>query len=616
MLETRDRVSKIKGIGETSEKRFAKLGIFTAGDLVVHYPFRYESYAWPLPIKDVRDGRLVSIEGIITRTPKIISTGRYKIIEADVHDDSGNIILRLYNSPYLLKTLVPGKRQIFRGKEKLKNGKLYIYQPEIFTKEKYREQMRSLKPVYKSTEGLNQAAIRKAIVSCFDELMIKDYLPAKIVKECKLPVLREALTDIHFPKNEEVLGEALRRMVFDEFFFFFVNMQRMKENSVVKLSTHRIGKSKIAAQIISELPYELTGDQKKALEEIEADLASEKVMQRLLQGDVGSGKTVVALLALAAVAEAGCQGAIMAPTEVLAEQHFEYFKSILEPKGIGVAFLSGSMTKKQKTAEYERIASGEAKIIVGTHAAIQEGVKFESLALAVIDEQHRFGVKQREALELKGEGVHLLLMSATPIPRTYALMLYGGMDISILAELPKDRLPIKNCVVDNTKRAAINRFLEKEVAKGHQGYVICPLIEESEKLEAAAVKEYVTELSEALPDLKIEALDGRMKAAEKILGAPLHHLLIADDFSAMMKEDMYREYVIPRYQAIFREFPHTQRWLHNDAKADHLCGAIADAGIQAWQHSLSIDLQTAMDIFTLCVRISSARKLLAEKQAL
>ena len=516
MLETRDKLTAIKGIGDTSAKRFAGLGITTVGGLIMHYPFRYESYAWPVKISEINIGELVTIEAIINASPHFISAGKYTISECTVRDDSGIITLRWYNSPYINKQLKPGSRLIFRGKVNSKNNRTFISQPEIFTKEKYREMLKTLKPVYSSKAGLGQAVIRKAMQTAFDELVLKDYLPAETRKAYELPGLRQSLNDIHFPKDEKVLGESLRRMVFDEFFFFFSNMRLLKEDEVIRPNDKKIIKHELADQIRDSLTWELTGDQKKALSEIYEDMAGERVMQRLLQGDVGSGKTVVALLSLAAVCENSYQGCIMAPTEVLAKQHHEYFSSMLEPFGIKTAFLSGSMTKKQKMLEYERIESGEAAVVIGTHAAIQEGVKFKNLALAVIDEQHRFGVRQREALELKGENVHLLLMSATPIPRTYALMLYGDMDISVLAEMPANRKPIKNCVADESMREAVNRFLIKEITAGHQCYVICPLVEESEKTEAAAVTEYAEELKKTLPgNITVASLNGRMKADEK-----------------------------------------------------------------------------------------------------
>ncbi|MBR6274257.1 MAG: ATP-dependent DNA helicase RecG [Lachnospiraceae bacterium] len=516
MLETRNKLTNVKGIGDVSAKRFEKLGITDVGGLITHYPFRYETYGLPIAVNKCRVGELVSVEGMVNSELRYITTGSYRICSTTLRDNTGVIGLRWYNAPYIKNQVKLGHKLIFRGKVTLKNGQLFLAHPEIFTREKYFEMLKNLKPVYKSTTGLNQTLIRKSIRTVFDELVLRDYLPQKLVKEFELPSLRDALEDIHFPKNEKVLGESLRRMVFDEFFTFFSNMELLKASETTKPNSCIINRSEISEKIINSLSWELTGDQKKALSEIFADMSGKSVMQRLLQGDVGSGKTIVALIALAEAAANGYQGCIMAPTEVLAEQHYEYFKKMLEPLGFRISFLKGSLSAKQKKEEYERISSGEADIVVGTHAALQDKVVFKNLALAVIDEQHRFGVKQREALEMKGRGVHLLLMSATPIPRTYALMLYGNMDISVLAELPADRKPIKNLVGDEAMREKIYRFIEKQIREGHQAYIICPLIEESDSLEAAAVEQYVLDLREKLPkDIVIDNLNGRMKADEK-----------------------------------------------------------------------------------------------------
>ena len=516
MLETRDKLTNVKGIGDVSAKRFEKLGITDVGGLITHYPFRYETYGMPIAVNKCRVGELVSVEGMVNTELRYITTGSYRICSTTLRDNTGVIGLRWYNAPYIKNQVKLGHKLIFRGKVTLKNGQLFLAHPEIFTREKYFEMLKNLKPVYKSITGLNQTLIRKSIRTVFDELVLRDYLPQKLVKEFELPSLRDALEDIHFPKNEKVLGESLRRMVFDEFFAFFSNMELLKASETTKPNSCIINRSEISEKIINSLSWELTGDQKKALSEIFADMSGKSVMQRLLQGDVGSGKTIVALIALAEAAANGYQGCIMAPTEVLAEQHYEYFKKMLEPLGFRISFLKGSLSAKQKKEEYERISSGEADIVVGTHAALQDKVVFKNLALAVIDEQHRFGVKQREALEMKGRGVHLLLMSATPIPRTYALMLYGNMDISVLAELPADRKPIKNLVGDEAMREKIYRFIEKQIREGHQAYIICPLIEESDSLEAAAVEQYVLDLREKLPkDIVIDNLNGRMKADEK-----------------------------------------------------------------------------------------------------
>lgn len=516
MLENRDHVKSIKGVGEKTASLFAKIGVHTVGNLLYHYPFRYENYAYPSPISECKEGELVSIEGTVVSTPKFYTAGRFKITEALVKDDTGSITVKWFNAPFMRSVLKFGDRLIFRGKVQIKGQRSFLVQPEYFTKEKYVMMLKTLRPVYPSTEGLTQNAITTSIGKALEETVIHDHLPASVKKHCKLMGLREALNDIHFPKDEKTLTEALSRLVFDEFFFFLLNMRQLKSGIELNKNNHVITRSEKCDEMVSKLGYELTDDQKKAIDEIIADMSSEGMMQRLLQGDVGSGKTAVALIAMSVVAFSGEQACIMAPTEVLARQHYEYFSKMFEEFGIGVAYLSGSLTKTQKKAEYARIESGEALIIVGTHAAIQEGVYFKNLALAVIDEQHRFGVKQRAAITLKGENPHLLLMSATPIPRTYALMLYGDMDISVLSHLPANRKPIKNCVANEAMRKSVHNFLLKEIRNGHQAYVICPLVEESDKITAASVNTYCEELKESLGDsVRIEALHGKMKPAEK-----------------------------------------------------------------------------------------------------
>ena len=518
MLESRDIITSVKGIGDVSAKKFAKMGITDVGKLITHYPFRYEKFEYPVAINDLIPGRVSSVEAIVTKSPTFAGKGNLKILNVLVKDDTGALQIRWFNQPYLRNRLKLGTRLIFTGKVEKSGYGFTMTQPEIHTKEQFRELLKELRPVYKTVSGLNQSIIRKSIKAVFDELVLKDYLPKKQVEEMGLPSLRSALYDIHFPENEKQLGESLRRIVFDEFFVFFARMKRLQGEKQLQPNLKPVEFDEECQALMNNLGFELTGDQKKAVREIASDLSGPNVMQRLLQGDVGSGKTVVALLALFATARSGYQGCIMAPTEALAKQHYQYFGHMLEPLGIHVVGIFGSQTATQKKQALNEIENGEAEIVVGTHAAIQERVKFSNLGLVVIDEQHRFGVNQRKLLEEKGEAVHLLLMSATPIPRTYALMLYGDMDVSVIAHMPANRKKIKNAVVDETKRASINSFLVKEVAAGHQAYVICPMIEESESLEAAAVKTYVDTLRSSLPaDIKVDALDGKMKAAEKQL---------------------------------------------------------------------------------------------------
>ena len=327
---------------------------------------------------------------------------------------------------------------------------------------------------------------------------------------------KKAVRTIHFPESKEAYAKARSRLVFEEFFLFSMALHRMKETKHSKPSEYLLLAGDKVAAFLDALPYELTTGQKNAWEDIKQDLRSGIVMNRLIQGDVGSGKTVVAMLSLLCAVESGHQGAIMVPTEVLAGQHYEEFQKFLEPLGVRVALLVGSMTAAAKREVNRQIAEKEVDIIVGTHALIQEKVKYADLALIVTDEQHRFGVRQREMFSDKGKSPHMLVMSATPIPRTLAIILYGDLDVSVIDVLPANRLPIKNCAVGTNYRPQAYRFMEKQVADGHQVYIICPMVEESENAEAENVMDYTNSIREVLsPSIRVEYLHGKMKPAQK-----------------------------------------------------------------------------------------------------
>lgn len=393
-------------------------------------------------------------------------------------------------------------------------------QPEIFyPSELYEEKINTLQPNYALTAGLTNNAVVKAMKQAISYLDLKqDFLPPDVRTRYHLAEYNYAIQGIHFPVDKEEFYTARERLVFEEFLVFILALRQMKEKNEKSKNTFSFAIAEPVEQFMHKLPYELTGAQQKVWEEIKADLNGAHVMSRLVQGDVGSGKTIIALLGLLLAAVNGYQGALMAPTEVLAKQHFESICEMLEEHQIPVCveFLTGSMTAKEKRMAYERIASGEAQIIVGTHALIQEKVKYHSLALVVTDEQHRFGVKQREKLAEKGNTPHILVMSATPIPRTLAIILYGDLDISVIDELPANRLPIKNCVVDTNYRKTAYQFMKKQVLEGRQCYVICPMIEENENLEAENVIDYAKTLQEEMGDnIQVAYLHGKMKQSEK-----------------------------------------------------------------------------------------------------
>ncbi|MDD5934322.1 MAG: ATP-dependent DNA helicase RecG, partial [Clostridiales bacterium] len=516
-MKVTDSLTTIKGVGEKVAQKYAKLGIFTVNDLLEHYPRDYEVFQMPVPIGDVKEGEVVSIEASLSGIAETKKVRHLQILTCIVRDPSGQIKLTWFNQPFLKNTLKVANRYIFRGKVVRKGLQLSIEQPKIYRMDEYRALLNLLQPIYPLTEGLTSHAISKAIDLAIANIGdIEEFLPKRIVKENNLISRKAAIREIHFPKSRQSMLEARKRLVFDEFFLFTLILARIKDNKQVLKNSFVIEEKQEVKDMIAGLPYELTNAQKKVLDEINRDICSEVSMNRLVQGDVGSGKTILAVLALMTVALNGYQGCFMVPTEVLAKQHYLSLTETLEPYGIRIEMLTGSMSAAQKRKAYERIQQHEVDIVVGTHALIQEKVIYDKLALVITDEQHRFGVKQRECLMNKGENPHVLVMSATPIPRTLAIILYGDLDISIVDELPANRLPIKNCVVDTNYRQTAYQFIGKQIAQGRQAYVICPMVEESDNMEAENVIEYTEKLKEALPNVPgIEYLHGKMKPKEK-----------------------------------------------------------------------------------------------------
>lgn len=512
-----DSIRTIKGIGEKSEELFKKLGITTVEELLAFYPREYDLFTAIQPVSSVREGEMVILEGSFASRPQMALVRNLKIISCKFRDSTGQIFVSWFNMPYLMRSLKMGVRYIIRGRIVRKNGVLQMAQPKILTKEEYVNQTGKLSPVYSLTAGLTNHAAAKAVALALKECeMESDFLPLQIRKEYDLPDRKKAVRMIHFPDSKESYARARRRLVFEEFFLFALALRQLREKKHSVVSPYCLKPQEKTKELLSSLPYSLTSGQKKAWEEICEDLRSGYVMNRLVQGDVGSGKTVLAMLSLLTVAEHGHQGAIMVPTEVLARQHYEEFHKYLEPLGIQVVLLAGSMTAAAKREAYRQIASHEADIIVGTHTLIQEKLAYADLALVVTDEQHRFGVRQREQFSEKGETPHMLVMSATPIPRTLAIILYGDLDVSVIDVLPVGRLPIKNCAVDTNYRPQAYRFMEKQVQQNHQVYIICPMVEESENSEAENVMDYTNTLREVLsPSVRVEYLHGKMKAALK-----------------------------------------------------------------------------------------------------
>lgn len=515
-MQVNDSVLKIKGIGEKSAECYHKLGIYSVMDLLNFYPRDYEHFELPKPIADLQEGEVASIECYLAETPKLIPGKRTKILLAKAKDYSGTIELKWFNQPYLRSRLEMGTHLIFRGKVTVERKALQMIQPEIYEKDAYRPLMKSLKPVYRVTDGLSRNGIVKSMRLALDGTEIPDWIPARFKKQYELMSLGKAYEHIHFPVDEEETKTAVRRLAFDEFFKMYLSIRLCKTLTEQKSNQYPVYKTELAEKLENSLPYQLTGAQKRAYTEILGDMRSEVPMQRLLEGDVGSGKTIIAMLALLCMVENGYQGCLMAPTEVLAIQHYEQFSEMLKPFGVSVGLLVGSQTAAVKKITRSQAEQGKLQILIGTHALLQDSVAFARLGLAVIDEQHRFGVKQREQLLSKSEAPHLLIMSATPIPRTLAMMLYGDMALSVLDELPKNRKPIKTCVVDTGYRPTVYKFFTDQIARGHQGYMICPMIAESESMEAEDVTNYTERLRRELPGgTCIECLHGKMPAAKK-----------------------------------------------------------------------------------------------------
>ena len=517
-------IQTLKGIGEKSAALFGKLGVETVEDLLHYYPRAYDVCEEPMPLGQVREGAVQAVSGQLLKTASVRRFKNMQVIVAVVKDMTGSLQLTWYNMPYLRTTLQMGRILVFRGRVVKKNNRLTMEQPEIFTPEGYQAVMHSMQPVYGQTKGLGNKAIVRAVEQALEHRqMEREYLPESLRKKYELAEYNYALEHIHFPADQKELMFSRKRLVFDEFLFFLLAVRRLKEKRQDCKSCFPMKQAPETDRLLKELPYALTGAQKKVLDEVRQDLAGGLVMNRLIQGDVGSGKTIIAVLALLETACNGYQGAMMAPTEVLARQHYESMTRLFETYGIDkqVVLVTGSMTAKEKRTAYEKIASHEADIIVGTHALIQEKVHYDRLALVITDEQHRFGVGQREALGAKGEEgeggqPHVLVMSATPIPRTLAIILYGDLDISIIDEMPADRLPIKNCVVDTGYRDKAYQFIAREAASGRQAYVICPMVEDSELIEAENVLDYTKLLRQKLPEtVTVEYLHGKMKGKEK-----------------------------------------------------------------------------------------------------
>ena len=516
-MDLREEITTIKGIGDKTAACFAKLGIHNVGELINTFPRDYIFYGEPVDIKDTKIGVRNVVCGMVYSYVDVKRVRSLKIVTMTVKDSSGTLKITWFNQPYLKNLFHKGETYIFVGEIKIKNNMRVMEHPEYYKPREYESMRQELQPVYPLTKGLSNKTFQKAVRSARSAyLNLKDYIPVEIRNENNLMELTESYENIHFPMNEEILKNAIRRTAFDEFYKFLYELKILKNENIKLSNSHKIIQGKAVAEFIQSLPYGLTKGQQQAIEDILADMGGDNVMNRLVQGDVGSGKTVVAAASLFACAKEGFQGALMVPTEVLAKQHYDELSKLFLRFGIKVSYLVGSTPIKEKRRIYEEISEGSIDILIGTHALIEYKVEFKNLALVVTDEQHRFGVNQRNRLASKGDYPHVLVMSATPIPRTLAIIMYSDLDISVIKELPKGRKPIKNCVVGTNYRNTAYRFIAGQVAEKSQVYVICPMVDTSDTMDLTNVIEYTDTLKEALPpEVVVETLHGKMKADEK-----------------------------------------------------------------------------------------------------
>ena len=518
-------VTTIKGIGQKFAEKLNRLGAGTILDLLYLFPRRYDDYTLLKPINKLQYGEQVTVIGTIWQTKVRRSRTNQAIIESIVNDGTGSIQVTWFNQPWLADQLRAGLQIALSGKIDMFLGRLMFNSPEWEPVEMESLRTRRIVPVYPLTEGLTATKMRELMQRVVKEwaARVPDPLPVEIRKRRRLYSLPRAIEQMHFPDSHESMQRARQRLAYDELFQLQLGVQRQRRDWQTHNGMALSIESSQFDTFMKALPFELTGAQRRVIDEIRADLAQSRPMNRLLQGDVGSGKTVVAAAAMVSAAWAGAQSALMAPTEILAEQHYRGLHALLEPMGFNVALLTGSTPTSERQAIYEGLSDGSIQIAIGTHALIQPVVAFHRLGVAIIDEQHRFGVDQRAALREKGpvgdDGAispHLLVMSATPIPRTLALSLYGDLDMSILDEMPPGRQEIKTRWLRASERERAYNFIRRQTAEGRQAFIIYPLVEESDMIDARAAVEESERLSrEVFPDRRVGLVHGRLRSDEK-----------------------------------------------------------------------------------------------------
>lgn len=531
-------VSELKGIGKKTEELFHTVGVYTVRDILLYFPRDYIVFPDVSDPADLTPGSHAAVFVHVARPPVVNTKSRMKTALLDIAVSGKAARLRAiwFHQPYIRSVLKKGQDYILYGKVAEKGGMLYLEQPAVHSPQQYADLQKTVQPVYQLTKGLGNQTVKKAVGQALaevfspitEEMLEKPFDPIGVIPEDPLPrTVREkhalcgyayALQNIHFPQDTEACIEARKRLVFTEFLFFILQMQMIRAHEE-KLANHlKLSEASMQERILASLPYHLTGAQKRTMDEVFADLHGPYMMQRLIQGDVGSGKTVIAFSAMLEMSANGYQSAIMAPTDVLARQHAAKLEAFCRQMGVSapVVLLTGSLKAAEKRNALETIREERDALIVGTHALFQDCVEYANLALVVTDEQHRFGVKQRAALSDKGLMPHYLVMSATPIPRTLAIILYGDLDISVIDEVPAMRLPVKNCVVDPSWRKNAYAFIKKQIGAGHQVYIVCPLVEASEEMDGENVTDYAKRMREQFSGTAaVGVLHGRMKPEEK-----------------------------------------------------------------------------------------------------
>lgn len=512
-------IQYVKGVGPKRAVLFQRLGIETLRDLLYFIPKRYEDRSNLKPINSLESDTYQTIFCQVVDIQEERIRNNLTLIKAKVRDNTGEAIAVWFNQTYLRNILKKGTKLYLYGNISRRFGKIEIQNPdyEIADGDETIHTGRII-PVYSLTEGLSQKILRNIIWNTLNNYLedVDEFLPNEILNKYGFPEIKEAIQNIHFPENEVLLKKARERLTFEEFFLLQLIILRRRMSLLREYAPVIKVSRELEKRFLESLPFELTNAQKRVIEDIKRDIASGRSMQRLLQGDVGSGKTIVAAFFLYAVSSNGYQGAIMAPTEILAQQHYDRIGPLLSNLGIESALIIGSTKEKEKEEIKSKLSQGEISIIIGTHALIQEDIEFKNLVGIVIDEQHRFGVMQRMALRSKGVSPHFLVMSATPIPRTLALTLYGDLDISVIDELPSGRLPVATYWASSEQRGQVYNMVRKLVKNGQQAYIVCPLIEESDKLEAESAINLAKKMQEEVfPEFRIGLLHGKMSIGEK-----------------------------------------------------------------------------------------------------